>query len=439
MQYFLKPLGCQMNISDTERIRYVLNSTGFSETDNENSADILGVVSCSVRQKAIDKVYSLIAKWNKQKNKRTLITFVTGCILDSDRKKFLDRFDFVFPVEEISEFPDMLKDYGIVTSKSLSSNGDIFSFWNLSPEYSSNFQAFVPIQNGCDKFCTYCAVPYTRGREVSRPSSEILNEVQSLVSRGYKSITLLGQNVNSYGKDKPDTEISFAELLAKIGNLGDNSKNNFWLYFTSPHPRDMTNDMLETISKYKCLAKWIHFPLQSGDNAILSKMNRNHSVDEYSEKLDAIRSILPSATIFTDIIVGFPGETEEAFENTRKSFYNFKYNMAYIAMYSPRPGAKSSELEDNIALEIKKKRFRLLSEDLQSISLEINKKLIGSVVRVLIESPDRTGKYLSAKTEGRLIVRLKGPEQLIGSFADIKITKAASLSLEGELVQNNNE
>ncbi|MBN1648704.1 MAG: tRNA (N6-isopentenyl adenosine(37)-C2)-methylthiotransferase MiaB [Spirochaetales bacterium] len=435
MKYYLKPLGCQMNISDSERIRNVLDSAGFCETFSEDDADVLGVVACSVRQKAIDKVYSLITKWNRLKNKRTLITFITGCILDADRSKFLDRFDFIFPVEEITDFPGMIAQYGIVTSGSLSHTGTINSFWNLEPAYSSSFQAFVPIQNGCDKYCTYCAVPYTRGREISRPAAEILSEVNNLVHNGYKSITLLGQNVNSYGRDKRGNEISFAELLRKIGVTGQKAGRKFWLYFTSPHPRDMTNDVLETIASYDCLGKWIHFPLQSGDNDILNKMNRNYTVEQYEEKVKKIRSIIPSATLFTDIIVGFPGETEQAFQNTRRAFSLFRYNMAYIAMYSPRPGAKSTRFGDDVTLAEKKKRFRILSDDLQKISYEINTALIGKEFTVLIESQDRKPGYLSAKTEGRLIIRLKGDNSLIGTFVRSRITSAASLSLEGEIIR----
>jgi tRNA-2-methylthio-N6-dimethylallyladenosine synthase len=202
MKYHLISLGCQMNMSDSERVRTVVEEMGYVWTDDESEASLVGILACSVRQKAIDKVYSRIAQWNKRKNKQNLLTFLSGCILPSDKEKFLKLFDIVFPMSELKEFPDMVNQYGVVTPSSLRMMGNelvlnqhIKDFWNINPKYNSSFEAFVPIQNGCDKFCTYCAVPYTRGREVSRPSQEIIQEVKNLVEKDYKSITLLGQNV----------------------------------------------------------------------------------------------------------------------------------------------------------------------------------------------------------------------------------------------------
>jgi tRNA-2-methylthio-N6-dimethylallyladenosine synthase len=310
----------------------------------------------------------------------------------------------------------------------------IESFWDIKPLYNSTFEAFIPIQNGCDKFCTYCAVPYTRGREISRPSDEILSEVKRLVDAGYKSITLLGQNVNSYGRDKRGAELSFPELLRKIGEYGRDSGKDFWLYFTSPHPQDMTDEVIEVISEYDCLAKQIHLPLQSGDDHVLIRMNRNHSVSDYRKIVQSIRRIIPQATLFTDIIVGFTGETDEQFENTVKSMEEFRFNMAYIARYSPRPGATSSRWEDDIPHETKKKRLHVLSGLLQQHSLELNRKMTGNTYKVLVVQKDRKNRYLSGITEGRIIVRFEsGDDSLIGKFAEVKITSAADFAVEGEL------
>jgi len=320
MKYHLITLGCQMNMSDTERTKPVIERMGYEWTDNEDEASLLGILACSVRQKAIDKVYSRISKWNKLKNKKNLLTFVTGCILTSDKERFLKLFDIVFPMSELQELPAMIGQYGIVTPVSLqmSANGNavfgnsmvkelkekaaslklnehIPDFWHINPLYESSFEAFVPIQNGCDKFCTFCAVPYTRGREVSRPSDEILHEVQTLVDKDYKSITLLGQNVNSYGLDKKGEEISFPELLGKIGEMGKVSGKEFWVYFTSPHPRDMSDEVIEVIAAYPHLAKQIHLPIQSGDDKVLIRMNRKYSVERYSNGLSASRKANPSA------------------------------------------------------------------------------------------------------------------------------------------------
>ena len=224
MKYCLLHLGCQMNKSDAERVRTVIEGLGYELTDNEEQAHLLGIVACSVRQRAIDKAYARIRTWNSWKRSRNLLTFVTGCILPADREKFLTLFDLVFDITEIPQFPDMVRHYGVVTPAGISGvipaeslSDPARGFWRIRPSYTSGFEAYVPIQNGCDKYCTFCAVPYTRGREVSRPSEEIIQEVAGLVERGCASITLLGQNVNSYGLDRKGDEISFAELLRRIG------------------------------------------------------------------------------------------------------------------------------------------------------------------------------------------------------------------------------
>src|SRR5512133_2667247 len=327
MKYNILTLGCQMNKSDSERVRTVIEEMGYRWTENEEEANLLGVIACSVRQKSIDKVYSRIAKWNKWKNSRNLLTFVSGCVLPADREKFLKLFDLVFGMSELPELPDMIRQYGVVSHTATTSGAyktgfispslasplkfvqppveKIRDFWKLQPSYISDFEAFIPIQNGCDKFCTYCAVPYTRGREISRPSQEILEELKQVVDKGYKAITLLGQNVNSYGLDKHGAELTFPGLLRAIGEYGKTCGKDFWLYFTSPHPRDMSDEVLEVIALYDCLAKQIHLPIQSGDDKVLIRMNRKHNVDDYMKIIASIRKILPTATVFTDIIVGF--------------------------------------------------------------------------------------------------------------------------------------
>jgi len=444
MKYHLITLGCQMNMSDSERVRTIIETrTGYQWTNNEEEANMVGILACSVRQKAIDKVYSRIQKWNKWKNKKSLITFISGCILPNDMTKFLKLFDIVFRMSELEQLPAMIQQYGIVTAASLQpdlesmpKNESINNFWKVTPHYSSDFEAFVPIQNGCDKFCTFCAVPYTRGREVSRPSAEIVGELQRLVHEGYKSITLLGQNVNSYGLDKKGDEISFPDLLRKVGEMGNKLGKEFWVYFTSPHPRDMTEDVIEVISQYDCLAKQIHIPIQSGDNKVLIRMNRKHNVETYRKIIHSIWKHIPRATIFTDIIVGFTGETDEQFENTRRAVEEFKYNMAYIAQYSPRPGATSSRWADNVPKEVKKVRYHQLSDDLRKVSSVHNRNMIGKSYRVLVTGHDRKEGYLSALTEGKIVTRFESNDHnLIGQFVDLKITSSTDFSVEGETFQ----
>lgn len=469
MNYHIVQLGCQMNISDGERVQKVLEDIGYTYTDDPKQANIIGVIACSVRQKGIDKVYNMISTWNKWKNNRNLLTFVSGCVLPADKEKFLKLFDMVFTMSQLPELPEMIRQYGIVSPSGLINdtvdrNREIKSpqigafslspaqikssasvvdkpevgiedFWHIEPKYGSEFEAYIPIQNGCDKFCTYCAVPYTRGREVSRPSGEILQELDKLVKRGTKSITILGQNVNSYGNDKNGKEITFAQLLEKIGEYGDSSDKDFWVYFTSPHPRDMSEDVIQMVAKYRCLAKQIHLPVQSGDDKVLIRMNRNHSMFRYREIVDTINKLIPEATLFTDIIVGFTGETESEFENTFKIMEEFKYNMAYIAQYSPRPGATSSRWADDVPKDIKKERYHRLTEELTKYSHQYNNTLIGKIVKVLVRGHDRKDGYLSAYTEGRIVARFKSDDDnLIGNFVEIKITSAAPLSIEGNLL-----
>jgi len=476
MKYHLIPLGCQMNQSDTERVKTVLHGLGFTETIHESEASILGIIACSVRQKAIDKVYSRIDKWNKMKNRKSLLTFVSGCILPSDKERFLKLFDLVFTMSELTELPQMISQYGVVTPaglQHLESEREtlrvtekiqqaslltepqeiskpklqgvklnpaigIDDFWHVEPTYTSDFEAFIPIQNGCDKFCTFCAVPYTRGREVSRPSAEIIGELKNLVDRGFKSITLLGQNVNSYGLDKKGEEVSFPELLQQIGEYGRSSGKDFWVYFTSPHPRDMSDEVIEVIARYPVLAKQIHLPLQSGDDAVLLRMNRKHAMDKYRRIVGTIRNLIPQATLFTDIIVGFTGETDEQFANTLAAMEEFHYNMAYIAQYSVRPGAASSRWEDDVPKEIKKQRYHALTEVLMKHSHTYNKQMIGNTYKVLVRGHDRKAGFLSGLTEGKLVVRFQSEnDSLIGNFVEVQISSAAPLSLEAELLKVN--
>ncbi len=440
MKYHLITLGCQMNMSDSERVISVLDKAGYEWVDNEEEAGLIGILACSVRQKAIDKVYSRIYKWNKWKSHKNLVTFISGCILPSDHERFLKLFDITFQMKDLPNLPEMVSQYGVTTPTHLKigidpHNQHIENFWDVKPAYSSTFEAFVPIQNGCDKFCTFCAVPYTRGREVSRASYEIINEVESLVQAGYKSITLLGQNVNSYGLDKKGEEVTFPGLLEKVGKLGNQLKKEFWVYFTSPHPRDMTDEVIEVIAKYPVLAKQIHLPIQSGDEKILVKMNRKHHVGKYKSIVETIKRLIPQATLFTDIIVGFTGETDEQFENTRLVMEEFKYNMAYIAMYSPRPGAASHRWVDDVPLEVKKQRLHVLTEELRKHNRVYNAEMVGKQYRVLVRSADRKEGFLSGLTEGKLIVRFLSENQhFIGEFVDVKITSYSDFSLQGELV-----
>lgn len=438
MTYFLLPRGCQMNISDSERIGTVLESIGYTRTDKEEEADILGVVACSVRQKAIDRVYSRIHKWNAWKRDRPILTILSGCILPADRTPLAERFDVVFAIEEVESLPEMIRRSGTVTPASpRGAMPDIRTgFWRIEPHYGSSIEAYVPIQNGCDKFCTFCAVPYTRGREISRPSGEILREIENLVERGYRSITLLGQNVNSYGFDRRSTEIGFPALLREVGTIVHG--HQVWVYFTSPHPRDMTPHVLEAIAEFPELANQIHLPIQSGDDDVLSRMNRNYTLEDYRSVVTNIRTILPEATLFTDIIVGFSGESEEQFLRTRDAMEEFSFQMAYIAMYSPRPGAQSARWEDDVPQEEKKRRYHALSEVLVTHAAPYTASLVGKTVPVLLTGFSRKEGFLDGHTEGRIPVRVplrpRGATSSPGEVVSVGIASSRPLSIAGEPV-----
>lgn len=472
MKYYLLQLGCQMNISDGERVKSVLRSIGYAEAEDEREADLLGIIACSVRQKAIDKVYHRIHTWNRTKRDRSVLTFLSGCVLPSDREKLADRFDLIFTINELPRLPQLIATCGVVTPAALqASNYDRSSaadrespavtertparttadgrarmftpafagphgvtedirdgFWRVEPTRTSDFDAYVPIQNGCDKFCTFCAVPYTRGREVSRSSDDILAEVEDLVARGYRSITLLGQNVNSYGLDKRSAEMRFAQLLDAVGQV--TAGHDVWVYFTSPHPRDMTREVIETVAAHDTIANQIHLPIQSGDDKVLIRMNRNYRVVDYRRVVGVIRELLPQATLFTDVIVGFSGETDAQFQRTRAAMEEFAYNMAYIAIYSPRPGAASSRWRDDVPEREKKQRLVELTAVLKRSAKAANEALVGREVTVLIEGRDRKPEYLRARTEGRIPVRVSAGAGLhVGRFARVRIASAQALSL----------
>ncbi|HLD21676.1 MAG TPA: tRNA (N6-isopentenyl adenosine(37)-C2)-methylthiotransferase MiaB [Patescibacteria group bacterium] len=425
MKYFLLPLGCATNKADAERIAAVLESIGYEKANSEEEANLVGIVACSIRQSAIDRVYGKVHKWNKRKNTEHLITFVSGCILPTDEKKFLKTFDIVLKIDQIYTLPSLLKEYGTALPQ---------SFWEIAPKRTSTFTALVPIQNGCNKFCTYCAVPYTRGKEVSRPSSEILAEIKQLIDAGYKQMTLLGQNVNSYGLDKPKNEISFAELLRCIGEMGDASDRRLWVHYTSPHPQDMTEEVLDVQAQYNSLAKYLNLPLQSGNNDVLKKMNRRYTREKYMQLLDAAHAKMPGLTVSTDIIVGFCGETEEQFQDTVTAMQRGKYDLAFIAQYSPRPGAMAERrFEDSVPKSIKKEREKRLTEILKETALQNNKKIVGTTIPVLVETHSRKSGKMLGRTEGLKSIEFVGNSSTIGNFVQITITDCDAWRLYGTL------
>jgi len=337
-KYYIKTFGCQQNESDSERIATALEKRAYKKTDELEQADLIVVNACSVRQSAVDRIFGFKQKFKKLKTlNREPRTILTGCVLKSDKKKFKEFFDEVVSVEEF-----LGRNY----------------FFALKPKCKLTKSALVPIMTGCNNFCSYCVVPYTRGREVSRPIKEIIAEVKGIIKRGYKEIILLGQNVNSYKSENKTSGSGFAKLLEKINSLS----GDFIIKFLTNHPKDMSDQLIEVIARCDKVAKEIHLPIQSGDNTILKKMNRGYTVEQYKKLVEKIKNKIPNIKISTDVIVGFPGETKKQFENTVKLFKEINYDSAYINKYSSRAGTAAAKLQDNVSWAEKKKRWDILNE-----------------------------------------------------------------------------
>jgi len=343
--YHIITIGCQMNKSDSERLASILEQNGYRKTDNKYQADLVVVNTCGVRQSAEDRAYGLIPEI-KKRNKKVKIV-LTGCLVyrEDVKKRLKEVVDVWLPLEQISNSKFLISNK--------ISNVQCQNYLSIKPKYQSKFSAFVPIGNGCDNFCSYCVVPYARGREVYRPAKDILAEVKSLAKKNYKEIILIAQNVNSYKSGK----IDFAGLL----KMAESVKGDFWIRFATSHPKDMSDKLIKTVASCKKVLKEIHLPMQSGDNQILKKMNRKYTVEHYKKIIKKIRQLMPEAKISTDIIVGFPGETKKQFNNTAKLFKEIKFDLAYIARYSPRPGTAAFKLVDNVKPAEKKRRWLVLN------------------------------------------------------------------------------
>lgn len=423
MKYHIITFGCQMNISDSERISAVLESMNYVKTEKTEEADVVIINICSVRQSAIDRVYGLNPKFRKLKKKNKKLKIIaTGCILKPDKIKLLSFVDFVLNKKELYKLNDLL-------NKKVKINKNYLS---ILPKYESPFVAYVPISCGCSNFCTYCAVPYTRGRLVSRNYKEILKEIKELIKKDYKEIWLLGENVNDYHYGKMD----FASLIKEI----DKIKGKFWLRFTSPHPKDFSKEMINVLAKSPKITPYLNLPLQSGDNQVLKAMNRPYTVKQYTNLVKALRKAFKAQkkdnlAISTDIIVGFPGETRAQFENTFKAMKTIKFDMAYISQYSPRPESLCfNKMKDSVSKKEKRDRDRILNNLLKETALENNKKEKAKIAEVLVLGKNKD--YLLGKTKNYKTIKFKGPDFLIGNFIKVRIDKIQAFGFEGELIKD---
>lgn len=432
-KYFLRTYGCQMNVHDSEEIKYYLESLGYEEVDELESADIVVLNTCAIRENAKDKVFGYLGRCKHYKKiKPDLIIAIAGCLMQQpseieEIQKRHSYIDIVIGTHNLSELPDMIKKV-IETKKQdieVYSNSDIV-FENIKYNRDSKFSAWINIIYGCDKFCTYCIVPYTRGRERSRKMEEILNEVKDLKDKGYMEVTLLGQNVNAYGKDL-NLGYDFATLLEEVAKIGIPR-----IRFVTSHPWNFTDKMIEVIGAYDNIMPYIHLPIQSGSDEILKKMNRKYTIEEYKELFNKIKNTVKNVSVTTDIIVGFPNETEEDFQKTLDIVDYCKFDGAYTFIFSKREGTAAALMEDKVSLEEKEERLQRLNNLVNKYSKESNQKLLSQVVKVLVNGKNEKDETkLYGYTETMKLVNFVGNEDLIGKIVDVKITDAKSFSLDG--------
>jgi tRNA-2-methylthio-N6-dimethylallyladenosine synthase len=423
--YHIITIGCQMNKADSERISSYLNSKRIINTD-QKSADLVIINTCGVRQKAEDRIYGLVEQIKKDNKNSDII--ITGCL--AKRKDVIKRLEgrvkLFMPINELPKMIELLN--GNLNNKSLDNlrenQGE--KYLEIKPDYDNNFSAYVPIGNGCNNFCSYCVVPYARGREVYRNFDKIVNEVKKLVSLGYKEINLIAQNVNSYYSNNKD----FADLIKEI----DKIPGDFWLRFSSSHPKDMKDKLIKAMGESTKLVNHLHVAVQSGDNEILKKMNRKYTVEHFKELINKIKKAKPGISITTDLIVGFPSEDRKAFENSKKLFEDIRFDLAYTAMYSPRFGTAAYKMEDDVSEEEKRKRENEILEILKTTALEKNNEYLNKTVKVLVEGKNRSNKYFGKTSSYKNVSFDSSENNLIGKFVKIQINKAQDFGLEGKYI-----
>ncbi len=407
MKYSITTFGCQMNKNDSERIAKFLNDNELEET-TEEKADLLIINACSVRQSAVDRIRGKIENLKD----KPVTTILTGCVLDKDKENLGNSFDYVLKIEDLANWP-----LPFLVNKNEK------DFFHIDPK-REGFSASISIMTGCENFCTYCVVPYTRGKLFSRPAKDILEEAEKVISEGHKEIWLLGQNVNSY-----NGEITFPELLQEINKI----KGDFWIRFTSSHPRDFSDELIKAIKNCKKVTKYLNLPIQSGDNEILKRMNRPYTVEEYKSLAEKIKKEIPEISLSTDIIVGFPGETEKNFRNTIKIFNELSFDMVYSACYSPRPQTVAYKMKDDVPIEEKKRREKILQELLKENKIKKNKDYKGKKVKVLVTGVTKKGELIG-KTERYNNVVFAGKKDLVGKFVKVEIINYSSWGLKGKLI-----
>jgi tRNA-2-methylthio-N6-dimethylallyladenosine synthase len=434
---FIQTYGCQMNQYDSERIARLLEREGYAPTELAEEADLLLLNTCSVRDKAEQKVYSALGRWRELKEKNPhVIIGVGGCVAQQEGENLLRRvahLDLVFGTHNIHKLGRMVRDAETPGHRPVE-----IAFYR-DPSYMEDpearptvhgARAYVTIMHGCNKVCSFCIVPYVRGRELSRPSLSILREIEELTAQGVKEVMLLGQNVNSYGKTAG--ELSFPELLHRVNEIPGLER----IRFTTSHPQDLSPGLIEA---YACLGKLcehLHLPVQSGSDSVLQRMRRGYTREEYLDRIRRLRARRPEVALSTDIIVGFPGESEEEFAGSLEILQEVEYDDIYAFSYSPRPHTSANKMyDDNVAEDVKKERLDRILKLQGAISRRKNEKRIGKIVEVLVEGPAKLRRsQIMGRTRTNRIVNFAGPEELSGQLAGVRIVAAGANSLTGELI-----
>lgn len=431
-KYLILTYGCQMNVHDSEYISGIMEDIGYTKTEDMDMADVIIVNTCAIRENAHNKAEGMLGRIKHLKeSKENIIVIFCGCMAQEEglvnKIKKYKWIDIICGTHNYHKIPEYLYEYmnkGRVCEV-YSIEGNVIE--NVPVKRDNKYSAWVNIQYGCDKFCTYCIVPYTRGKQRSRKSEDIIDEVRELYNNGYQEVTLLGQNVNAYGKDFQD-DYDFADLLGEVSQTGIPR-----IRFVTSHPWDFTDKMIEVISKCDNIMPYIHLPIQSGSDRILKLMGRKYTIKEYLEIVKKLRKSIPNVSITTDIIVGFPGETEEDFEKTLDIVNKVKYDLAYTFIFSPREGTPAAKMEDNTPMEEKKERLARLNELINKYALLSNEKMMGKVYDVLIlGKSDKDNKHMGY-TDNMKLVNVACSENYVGKIIPVKITDVKTWSLDGEI------
>ena len=433
----IRTFGCQMNEYDSNKMSDVLkHSHGLELTENIDQADVLLVNTCSIREKAEEKLFHQLGRWKKLKTtKPNLVIGVGGCVASQEGDLILKRapyVDLIFGPQTLHRLPNMLNDVLDKSQVSIDiSFPEIEKFDHLPEPHSDTASAFVSVMEGCSKYCTFCVVPYTRGEEISRPFNDVIREVEVLAEQGVKEINLLGQNVNAYRGLMDDGEIAdLALLIAIVAQVSGIER----IRYTTSHPVEFSDRLIKTYAEVPELVSHVHLPVQSGSDKILGSMKRGHTVIEYKSKIRKLREIRPNISLSSDFIIGFPGETEEDFNNTMKLIDEMGFDKSFSFIYSKRPGTIAASLPDDVDQTVKKQRLGVIQDKLNENTEKISRSMIGSIQKVLVEGHSKKGSTLSGRTENMRTTHFQGNEDLIGQIVSVKITEGFANSLQGELI-----